>query len=144
MLWTHKDVPCSHPDRCQIDGRSVPKAPRSTRGQKPDGRSAGARRFRAIVKAFTGEIGGGDLSESDRALINQAATLTLRGEQLAADVVNGRPVDDDQLIRISGQARRLLASISSKAADRKPNTLSLADHLARKAAELQSDDDEDE
>jgi hypothetical protein len=129
----------SKPDRGQI-------APRSTRGQKPDGRSAGARRYRAIVAAFTAEIGGGDLSESDRALIKQAATLTLRGEQLAADVVAGKEINDDQLVRLSGQARRLLASISAKAADKKPAGQTLQEYMAAKAraAELQSEDEDHE
>jgi hypothetical protein len=93
------------------------------------------------VAAFQAEIGG-ILTEAERGLVKQAATLTLRAEQLAEDVINGKPVDDDQLIRISGTAKRLLGAISAKAADRKPTTMTLQDHLARRAAELASDDDD--
>jgi hypothetical protein len=109
--------------------------------QNVDSRSSSARRYRDIVAAFQAEIGG-ILTEAERGLVKQAATLTLRAEQLAEDVINGKPVDDDQLIRISGTAKRLLGAISAKAADRKPTTMTLQDHLARRAAELASDDDD--
>jgi hypothetical protein len=62
---------------------SSQKTHRSTPGQKPDGRSSGARRYRAIVAAFTAEIGG-NLTEAEQGLVNQAATLTLRAEHLSA------------------------------------------------------------
>jgi hypothetical protein len=135
----------SCPDRPPMAAISVAdssqKSHRLPPGQKPDGRSSGARRYRAIVAAFTAEIGG-DLTAAEQGLINQAATLTLRAEQLAADVINGAPVDDDQLIRISGTAKRLLGAISAKAADKKPATQTLAEYWASKnqAAELEADD----
>jgi hypothetical protein len=121
---------------------SSQKTHRLPPGQKPDGRSSGARRYRAIVAAFTAEIGG-NLTEAEQGLVNQAATLTLRAEQLAADVINGTPVDDDQLIRISGTAKRLLGAISAKAVDRKPAAQTLAEYMASKARAEQSDDEED-
>ena len=97
-----------------------------------DHRSASARRYRDIVAAFTSEIGT-DLTEAERGLIRQAATLSLRAEQLAADLVSGKPVDDDLLIRLAGAARRLLDTIGSKAADRaKPPTLTLAEYAAQR------------
>jgi hypothetical protein len=121
----------------------VPKASRSTCGQKPDGRSAGARRFRAIVAAFTGEIGG-ELTESERSLVEQAALLQLRCEQLRADVISGKPVDDDLLIRLASTSRRALSKITAKT---KPATgESLAQYMARKQAEHDAlaDDGDDE
>ena len=132
-------------DSGHIGATSVPgrgtKAPRSTRGQKPDGRSAGARRYRALIHAYTTSLGGGELDEEDRGLIEQAAMLTLRVEQLTNDIVNGKPVDDATIIKLAGASRRALSAISSRSAERKPTTLSLTEHFARKAAELQSDDD---
>jgi hypothetical protein len=59
-----------------------------------DGQSSSARRFRDIVDAFTTEVGG-ELTESKRGLLQQAAGLTMRCEQLQADIINGKPVDDD-------------------------------------------------
>jgi hypothetical protein len=108
-----------------------------------DARSAGARRFRDLIQSYTDEIGTA-LSESEMALVRQAAALTMQAETMQADIVNGLAIDADQLIRISGTAKRLLGAISAKASARKPNTPSLQDHLARRAAELNSDDDGDE
>jgi hypothetical protein len=102
-----------------------------------DGRSSTARRFRDLVAAFEAEIGG-DLVEVERGLVKQAAALTIRAEQLQADIVNGKPVDSDALIRISSTAKRILGAIGEKAARRKPAVPSLHDHVARRAAERAS------
>lgn len=126
-----------------IHGRSTPdrppKAPRSTRNQKPDGRSAGARRFRAICEAFTSEIGG-TLTESESGLVRQAAALALRCEQLQAAIVRGETVDDDLLVRISGTAKRLLGAIAVKSDGRKPAGPTMAEYMAAKQAELESEE----
>jgi hypothetical protein len=130
-----------------IDARSMadrpPKAPRSTRGQKPDGRSAGARRFRALVAAFSADLG--DLNEADRAMVRTAATLALKMELLQGDLVAGKDVDSDQLIRLAGTSRRALAAVSAKAIERKPaGTQTLQEYLAAKAAAAELvDDDQD-
>ena len=102
--------------------------------QNVDGRSSSARRFRDLVAAFEAEIGG-TLTEVERGLVRQAAALTIRAEQLQADIVNGKPVDSDALIRISSTAKRILGAIGEKAAKRKPAVPSLHDHVARRAAE---------
>ncbi len=100
-----------------------------------DGRSATARRFRDICRAYELELGG-PVSEVERDLIRQAAGLTLRSEQMQAAIVRGEMVDNDQLIRISSTARRVLETISSKAAKRKSvPALTLADHIAQKNKE---------
>jgi len=96
-----------------------------------DHRSAPARRYRDLVNAFTSEVGG-ELTEAERGLVRQAATVSLRAEQLAADLVNGKPVDDDLLIRLAGAARRLLDTIGNKAADRRPASLTLAEYAAQR------------
>ena len=58
------------------------------------------------------DLGGFDnLPEAERALVRQAASLTLRAEQLQAAVVNGESVNADVLIKMSSEARRLLARI---------------------------------
>jgi hypothetical protein len=107
-----------------------------------DGRRSAARRYRTIVQAFTAEIGG-DLSEAERGLVEQAAMLALRVEQLTADVINGAPVDDALIVKLAGASRRALSAISARAADRKPAGQTLQDYLTARAA-TQSDDDNDE
>jgi hypothetical protein len=109
--------------------------------QNVDQRSSSARRYRDLVAAFEDEIGG-DLSEAERGLVRQAATLTLRAEQLAADVVNGTPVDDDQLIRLAGTAKRLLAGITARADRKQPGGPTLQEYLAAKHAATLDDESE--
>jgi len=82
--------------------------------QNVDGRSSSARRFRDLVRAYETEVGG-NLSEVERGLIRQAAALTFKAETLQADLVNGNPVDGDQLIRLTGTAKRILSAIGEKA-----------------------------
>src|SRR6202035_3506846 len=69
-----------------------------------DGRSPTARRYRDLVQAVEAEIGG-NLTEVERGLVMQAAALALRAEQMQADIVNGKMVDSDDLIRLSSEAR---------------------------------------
>lgn len=67
-------------------------------------------------------------------LVRQAAGLALRAEQLQEAIVRGEPVDNDQLIRISGTSRRILTLLSEKAAKRKARAPTLQDHIAKRAA----------
>src|ERR1035437_6296617 len=94
-----------------------------------DGRSPAARRFRDLVTAYTAEIGG-DLTEVERGLVKQAAALTLTAEGMQADIINGKPVDPDALIRVTSTAKRILGAISAKAAKNKPAAPNLASYLA--------------
>jgi hypothetical protein len=84
-----------------------------------DMRSPTARRFRDLVQAYSAEIGG-DLSQTELAMIKTAASLSLTAEMKQADLVNGKMVDSDDLIRLSSEARRLLDSIAERAGKRKP------------------------
>jgi hypothetical protein len=72
-----------------------------------DGRTLACRRFRSLCDAFAAEFGG-QLTEVDRSLIAQAAGLTLRAEQLQTAIVRGEDVSNDELVRISSTAKRLL------------------------------------
>jgi ribosomal protein L12E/L44/L45/RPP1/RPP2 len=137
--------------------RRAPVAPKSTRSrsaitnrskvhQQVDARSATARRFRDLIAAFSADLGD-DLSEADMAMVRTAAGLTLKSELMQADLAAGKDVDAETLIKLAGTSRRALAAIAVKAAERKPNAMTLADYMARKAAEaaeLQSDDDDTE
>src|ERR1035437_10194835 len=87
-----------------------PVKARTARAIMPDGRRSAARRYRAIAEGFESEIGG-ELTPSERALVETAAPLQLRVEQLRADIVAGKPVDDDLIVRMAGSSRRALAAI---------------------------------
>jgi hypothetical protein len=113
--------------------RSLTNRSRVTNGTRLlegiDGRTPSARRFRDLIDSFASDLGGmQQLSEAERALVKQAASVTIRAEQLQAGIVRGDAVDPDELIRLSNTSRRLLASIRRRAAP-KPT---LADHLAKR------------
>jgi len=84
-----------------------------------DMRSPTARRYRDLVQAYKAEIGG-DLSEPEMAMIKTAASLSLSAEIMQADIVNGKMVNSDELIRLSSEVRRILDAIAEKAGKRKP------------------------
>jgi hypothetical protein len=117
---------------------NLPAAPATTRSRISnrsrllpgvDGRSSTARRFRDICRNYEVEAGG-DITEVERDLIRQAAGLTLRAEQLQAAMVLGEKVDNDDLIRLSSTAKRLLEAIRAKASKKKADGPSLADYVA--------------
>lgn len=120
------------------------RRPRHTRAgielPRADGRTLAAKRYRVLVDAY-GEEFGGSLTEAEKALIQQVATLQLRIEQLQAEVVQGRDVDaDDRLIRLSSEHRRLLGALRGKAESRKvAGPTALQEYLAARAA-AQADD----
>jgi hypothetical protein len=108
-----------------------------------DERSATARRFRDLVRAFSAEFEG-ELSEPDIALVRLAASLTLKAEQMQADQVAGKDVAADELIKLAGTVRRTIASVSARAVETKPNgPTALQDYLARRSA-AQAEEDEEE
>lgn len=96
-----------------------------------DGRSTGARRFKDLIESFGRDLGGlHRLSEAEQSLVRQAASVTMRAEQLQAAIVKGERVDPDELIRLTNTARRCLEGIQKRETP-KP---SLAEHLAKKGA----------
>jgi hypothetical protein len=97
------------------------------------GSSKFGRRYRDIVDLYTTEIGG-DLSQTEMAMVKQAAALAIKGEMMQAAIINGEPVDSDNLIRISSEVRRILDSL--KSGKREPAAVpTIHDHAARRAAE---------
>lgn len=96
--------------------------------QNVDGRSSSARRFRDLVRAFEAEVGG-TLSELERGLVRQAAILSLKTEQMQESIVRGDDVDSDTLIRLSGEARRILASLRKRHNGRDPSSATAIEDL---------------
>lgn len=98
-----------------------------------DGRSALARRYRDLLVAL-GEGLGGDVDETERLQIRNAATLQLHAEDLTARMVRGEPVDPEALSRATNGATRALAALRKRKATRKAPGASLADFLAARKA----------
>ena len=80
-----------------------------------DGRSATARRYRDLISDLLREGGEGALSAAEFGLVRQAAAITLQAELLQARIVRGEAVSAGALIRLSSEARRILASLRERA-----------------------------
>ena len=98
-----------------------------------DGRSAPARRFRDLIRAYEEEF---DVaSEADKTLIRSAEFLRLKLEAMQAAQVRGENVDSDEIVRMSGELCRVLGDLKRKAQAQAPTALSLHDHPSNHAAE---------
>jgi hypothetical protein len=94
------------------------------------GSSKYGRRYRDLIACYSEELGG-DLTQSERAMVKAAASLSIRSEMLQADLVNGTAVNPDDIIRISSEVRRILDAIGEKAGKRKPAAVpSIHDYVA--------------
>jgi len=103
----------AQPPRGAADGRS--------RAAKPDGRSALARRFRRLCQDFAADLGGEDsLTAAERALIRQAASMVMQAEEAQADLLSGRTVDADAMVRLSNASARLLSALGVQRRKRQP------------------------
>jgi hypothetical protein len=100
-----------------------------------DGRSAEARRYRDLVISYADDLGGANkLTEAQRTLIAQAATLQVQSERVQAAVLRGDVVDVEQLTRLANAAMRILTRLGLKR-ERRDLTPSLDDYLAANHAE---------
>lgn len=116
--------------------RACPGMPRVDR------RTVAARRFRDICRSYELEAGG-DVTAVERDLIAQAAGLVMRAEQMQAALIKGEPVNNDELVRISSTAKRLLDTIRAKADKRKPAGPDLQSFLAAAYPTKPADDEPD-
>jgi hypothetical protein len=67
-----------------------------------DGRSGPARRWRDLVISYADDFGGlANLTEVQRTLISQAATLAVEGEKLSAAMLKGKSADSEALTRLA-------------------------------------------
>ncbi len=106
---------------CAVDERPVNKKSRSamTNGARRhlhpegiDGRSTDARRFKDLIAGFAAPYGGESaLTVGEQALVRNAAAMSLKLEQMQADAVAGKPIDSEQLTRLSNSVQRTLASL---------------------------------
>jgi hypothetical protein len=104
-----------------------------TNGKKQpwNGRSAQARRLKDLILAFSEPFGGFDhLPEFEKALIRNAASMTVTLEDLQARVAAGEKVDIEQLTRLSNSQARALASLRKARLKAPPAMASPAAQLA--------------
>lgn len=97
------------PTRTTSSGISLPRF---------DARTRSSRRYRALIEELSAEVGG-QLSPIDRALIAQAVGLALRAEQIREAIVAGEAVNDDEVIRMAGEVRRIVETLQAKSGKRK-------------------------
>ena len=100
-----------------------------------DGRSAEARRYRDLVISYADDLGGTDkLTEAQRTLIAQAATLQVESERVQASVLRGELVDVEQLTRLANATMRILSRLGLKR-ERRDTTPTLDEYLAANHSE---------
>jgi|GEM_PF-1802790 len=75
--------------------------------RKIDGRTAPAKRRRALIAAYEQQIGSA-LSPATRSLIARVVTIEITLEAIEADQVSGRPIDAVMHARLAGALARLL------------------------------------
>ena len=85
------------------------------------------RRHVRLMREFACDLGIERPTAAERALLEQAATMALRAEQLKDAIERGVTIEGDEIVRLSGHLRRLFASLQRKPHDAAP---SLAQYLA--------------
>ena len=114
-----------------ITGISTTNRSRVSNGSKLlmgiDGRSTEARRFRDLIRGYEAEFE--TASDFDKSLIREAAFLVLKTEQIQSAHLQGQYVAIDEIVRLSGQLRRVLIELKRRTAAGQPITPSLHDHL---------------
>jgi hypothetical protein len=119
-----------------------------------DGRTAWARRFRALVAAHADDLGGADqITASQQSMIRRAATLEIELERLEAsfataeqDKPSGCPgaAHLDQYSRLSGQLRRVLDSLAAQSGKAKAPPAPVPGVLERILGEDYQDEEEED
>ncbi|RYE51668.1 MAG: hypothetical protein EOP21_00775 [Hyphomicrobiales bacterium] len=79
-------------------------------GRKVDNRTAEARRFRAIGSELTEQLGRNP-NASERLLLMNAATIAMLCEQATADLLEGKPIDQENHRRNVAMLGQLLIKL---------------------------------
>ena len=104
-----------------------------------DGRTIQAKRFQLLLGGFAAEFE--SFTEPDKCLIRNAAFLVLKCEDMQARPIRGKPVDGDEVIRLSGQLNRSMSALKRRQAADVPTAPSIASHWD---ANHEENDDNDE
>lgn len=90
-------------------------------------------RYVELCEVFASQAGPGAATAMGRALVRQAASLSLRLEMLQTDIVAGRKVRVDDVVRLSGEVRRVLCALQRRPVPSSVQVPSLTEYLAREA-----------
>ncbi len=101
-----------------------------------DGRSPGARRFRDLVNSYCQGAGKSydAMTEAERNVVRQAATVQLQSEALQSAIARGEHVDTEQLVRLSNLSVRLLTRLGLVSPANDDDAGDLASYLANRGA----------
>jgi hypothetical protein len=124
------------PGAGDIGDQSAPLAPkvRLWSLEHLDGRTVASRRAYELIESFQKDLGGKP-SAADMLSIRRAAMLCAIAEDAASKQLAGEATDTDQLVRLSNAARRAVADLNLPKRDKRTTGPTLAEHLARRAAE---------
>jgi trimethylamine:corrinoid methyltransferase-like protein len=91
-----------------------------------------ARRFRQLVTALANDLGGeATLGTAEMALLRQAAIVTLQCERLQAALLNGETVENNELVRTTNAATRILVALGIQKRKRQPAHTPLRERLRK-------------
>ena len=102
------------PDAPQAEVRTPSDARPKSRRRKADGRTRAARRIKIAATRLREELAGHGhrlLSHSEQAMVADAAALIVRSEELQDAMAQGKAVDADTLVRLSGAKQRALEAL---------------------------------
>lgn len=123
------------PDRRPNERRLKP----DTKAEQIDGRTRAGRRFKALVRSLSADLGA-DLSEAEMALVRIAAATIVRSEQLQASIVNGDATDDAELVRLVNSTTRVIKELHALKAKRSKSGPSALDQYLAARAEPDADE----
>lgn len=118
----------------QSESTSIPptKPPRRQAPRHPfDRRTSNAKRYAALVREFSDELGGEKrLSEGTMATVRQLASVIIQAEGMQAAIVRGEAVDAEQLVRVANLQSRLQRQLGAGLVKEQPDKpTTLADYL---------------
>jgi hypothetical protein len=74
-----------------------------------------ARRHRELVAAYTRDLcGAEELTAAELSLVERAATVAMKAEQLQAALLDGAAVEVNDLVRLSNSATRILFKTTAR------------------------------
>lgn len=102
-----------------------------------------ARRHRALVRQLTELFGNGKPGPAEKAVIRQAALITMACEDMQTEYLDGKKINTNDLVRLTNAATRLLEAIGVEKVKRQPPHIPLMERIAMGIEPILGDDDEE-